>query len=100
MAMEGCPFGAHASRGSAQLRGTCKTSPFRLDQVPQVAIQNAKYGNGAIRLLGRFANKHYIAGLIELVVAPEVVGVEEQEHTAAGLVADAGLLLFVGSSRQ
>ena len=38
-------------------------------------------------------NKSNARPAVALVVAPEIIGVQEQEHSPTGLVADEGLLL-------
>jgi hypothetical protein len=57
-----------------------------LKQIPQIAIEILEYGNRAVTLhLGR-PNKDNTLGFVSVVVAPEIIGVEKQEHPAPGLI--------------
>lgn len=63
--------------------------PFRLDQVPEISMEIGENRNRAIGFMTwRFTE---FDALFEhrRMVAGKVVGFEEQEHAAAGLVADA-----------
>jgi hypothetical protein len=63
-----------------------------LQEVPPVAVEIFEDGNGAVGFLAGTFQEADAAGLIGVVVSPEIVGVEEQKDTAAGLIADgAGL---------
>ena len=97
-------------RREANERGNCETSKSAyaegrgvsiasggFEEIPLVAVEVFEDGDGAVGFLaGRFEESD-AAGLVGLVIAPEVVGVEEEEHTATGLIADGeGLLGIVG----
>ena len=65
-----------------------------MDEVPPVAVEVEEHDHATIRFVpGRF-DEPDTAGLHVLVVAREVVGVQEQEHPAAGLVAHGGELFL------
>src|SRR5215469_3179806 len=64
-----------------------------LDQIPEVAIEVGEDCDGSVHLFFGVADERYVARLERAVVAPEVVGVEEEEDAAPGLVADAAGLL-------
>src|SRR6188768_2034339 len=72
----------------------------QLDKVPLVAVQVEKDRDGAGRSLGGPANEGDAFRGVGVIIAPEVVGVKEQENAAAGLVADAGFLLDRRGSRE
>ena len=67
---------------------------MRLEQIPKIAIQILEYGNRAIRLRFWFSNEDNPLGSVVIVISPEVVRVEEEEHTARGLIADSLKLIF------
>jgi len=71
-----------------------------LEQVPEVAVEVLEDGDGAVGVSFRFADEGDAGGLVAGVVAPEVVGVEEEEDAAAGLGADAGFLLRGGGAGE
>ncbi len=72
-----------------------------LQEIPLVAIEVFEDGDGAVSLLARSFEEADAAGLIGLVVAPEVVGVEEEKDAATGLIADGeGLLRRVGFGEE
>ena len=64
-----------------------------MEQVPEIAPRVAEDGDHAVRLLRWLANEGDALGAIALIVASEVIGVQEQEHPTASLIADAGALL-------
>jgi len=67
-----------------------------LEEIPLVAVEVFEDGDDAVGFLaGRFEETD-AAGLVGLVIAPEVVGVEEEEHAATGLIADGEGLLGSG----
>ena len=66
---------------------------FRLDQIPFVAVQVFEDGDDSVGFFARVLQEFHIARVHCVVVAPEIVGVEEQENAAAGLIADATQLL-------
>jgi len=71
------------------------------EEIPLVAVEVFEDGYGAVGFLaGRFEETD-ATGLVSLVIAPEVVGVEEEEDAAAGLIADGeGLLGRVGLGEE
>jgi hypothetical protein len=71
-----------------------------LEKVPQVSVEVFKDGDGAVGLLPRFANKANAFPDQRVVVAPEIVGMEKEEDTAAGLMADKLLLFGSGGSGE
>ena len=71
------------------------------EKVPLVAIEVFEDGDGAVGFLTGGLEESDAAGLVGLVIAPEVVGVEEKEDAAARLVADSeGLLRRVGFGEE
>src|SRR5688572_17105780 len=71
-----------------------------LDQIPAVTVQILEDHDLAVRFLaGRLDESDATAGQ-PLVVTPEVVGFKEQEHAAAGLIADSGHLLRCGGTGE
>jgi hypothetical protein len=70
----------------------------RLQQIPQIAPRVSKHRHGAIRLLRWLTDEGHTLCLVGVVVALEVVCVQEQENPATGLVADATRLLMIGRS--
>ena len=72
-----------------------------MEEIPLVAVEVFEDGDDAVGFLaGRFEETD-AAGLVGLVIAPEVVGVEEEKNAAAGLVADSeGLLRSVSFGKQ
>ena len=79
-----------ARRGGASGRGG--GLPW-LHQVPQVAVQVLEDGHGAIGLDLGLPHEDDALRRVGPVVAPEVVGVQEQEDTTAGLIANSLFLL-------
>ena len=71
-----------------------------LNQVPEISIQVFEDGDSAVGLFFGLADEFDLVCLEGLVIAPEVVGVEEEEDTAPGLVADAGGLLGCSSTGE
>ena len=68
-------------------------SGAELHQVPGVAVEVLEHGDLAVGLLGRRADEADALGGEVGIVAPEIVGLQEQEDAPARLVADEGLLL-------
>ena len=60
----------------------------RLKEIPFVAVEVVEDGDDAVGFVARDFEEFDVVGLHAAVVAVEVVGVEEEEDTAAGLVAD------------
>ncbi len=78
------PLNAHSAKGAAP-------SLLRsggLEEIPLVAVEVFEDGDGAVGFLAWGLEETDAAGLIGVVIAPEVVGVKEAEDAAAGLVAD------------
>src|SRR5262245_52050274 len=64
-----------------------------LQQIPHVAVKIFEYCDNAIRFdLGR-ANELNTSCFVALVIAPEIVGVQEQKHPPSSLHPDTRLLL-------
>lgn len=59
-----------------------------LHQIPQIAVEIREHGDAAIIMLGGRANPCDTGGGEGGVITREIVGGEEQEHAAAGLIAD------------
>lgn len=77
-----------------------RVTRIELQQVPQVAVEVGEHGHHAVVGLFGLADEFDPFRGHGIVVAPEVVGVEEEEHPSAGLVADEGLLFRLGRARQ
>jgi hypothetical protein len=72
-----------------------------LEQIPLVTVEVLEDGDGSVGLLPWSFKEADAAGLVGLVIAPEVVGVEEEKNAAAGLVADGvGLVRGVSFSEE
>jgi len=71
-----------------------------LDQVPEISIQIFADGDGAVGLIFGLADEFDLVRAEGAVVAPEVVGVKEEEDAASRLVADAGGLLGCGGAGE
>lgn len=71
-----------------------------LEEVPPVAVEVFKDGDGAVGFVPRRLEEFDIVGLHAAVVAVEVVGVEEEEDAAGGLLADELLLVGSGGSSE
>jgi hypothetical protein len=97
-------------RGEASKRGSDETSKSGyaagsgvsiangggLQEIPLVAVEVFENGDGAVGFLARRLEEMHAAGLVSLVITPEVVGVEEEKDPAAGLIADGQGLLRSG----
>lgn len=59
-----------------------------MKEIPLVAVEVLEDGDDAVAFVARDFEEFDVVGLHAAVVAVEVVGVEEEEDTAAGLVAD------------
>ena len=64
-----------------------------LNEIPEVAVEVLEHGDCAIGLLGGRADEADTFGSHSVIVAPEIVGAQEQKDAPARLVADEGLLL-------
>jgi hypothetical protein len=73
----GCP----ATSGSSELY-----------EIPQITIEIREYGDRAVVHRPRFANKTHTLGLHCGMIALEIIGLQEQEYTSAGLIANERLL--------
>ena len=71
-----------------------------LDQVPFVAERIFENRHLAIGLVSRRLEKPDAGRGETFVVGVEIVGLQEQEHTPAGLVADGDLLRVIGGLCQ
>jgi hypothetical protein len=72
----------------------------RPDQVPAIAIQVLEHGDLAIGLDGGRSHEADAGFGVGGEVAVEIVGVEEQEDAAGGLVADGGVLFGRGGAGE
>lgn len=72
----------------------------RLQEVPEVAVKILEHGDGAVLFLFWLAHEDDAFRQIGAVVAPEVVGVQEEEYTAPGLVSDPRGLLGTDGTRE
>jgi hypothetical protein len=62
---------------------------LRLDQVPEIAVEIGEHRNRAVGFMARlFLEKHALRQH-RLVVAGEIIRLQEQKDAAASLVADA-----------
>ena len=68
-------------------------SSLKLQKIPEIAVQISKDGHRAVAHPLRFADEDHAIGLVRLEVPSELIGVQEQEDAASGLVADARRLL-------
>lgn len=66
----------------------------RFDKIPEVSEDILKYCHGSIGLSRGITNKADTSTLVFRVVALEIVGIQEQENTTAGLRADPSGLKF------
>jgi hypothetical protein len=71
-----------------------------LKQVPLVAVEVFEDGDGAVGLLARGLEEFDVTGLHESIVAPEIVGVKEEEDAPACLFADGLHLIRTGRLRE
>jgi hypothetical protein len=82
-----------------KLSGACWDGGF--EEIPLIAVEVFEDGDGAVGFLARGFEETDAAGLVSLVIAPEVVGVEEEKDAAAGLIANGeGLFRSVGFSKE
>ena len=63
--------------------------PIAVSDARQVGVETR-----STRRPFRVANKDDAFGCVGIKISPEIVGVKTKEHAAAGLIADAGNLLF------
>ena len=76
-------------------------SAARLQKIPTISIGIDKDRNGTVNLMARLFHKAHAAGKHRLIIAMEIVGMQEKSDTAAGLVADGKALLFtIGLGEQ
>lgn len=81
--------------------GACSDMLFiPLQQVPQISIQILEHRDQPIRLLFRRADKFDSLRNHLVVVAPEIIGVEEEKYPPACLIPDEGFLLRLGRFRK
>src|SRR5579883_1171812 len=72
------------------------SSALWLQQIPSIAPAILENRHPSIRLVARRLKKAHALGEKQAIIAPEIVGMKEKEHPAAGLVADPRRLPFVG----
>src|SRR5687768_17190619 len=65
----------------------------QLQEIPPVPIEIDKHGDRAVRFAPRLLCKHDPARPHVVIVAPEVIRLEEQKNAPARLIANAALLL-------
>ena len=66
-----------------------------LHQVPLVAMQIFEDGHRSVLFCLGLPHKRDASGAVGIEVAPETIGVEEQENSSSRLVANAGDLMLV-----
>jgi hypothetical protein len=71
-----------------------------LDEIPTVAVEILKDSNSAVRLVTRRLDETHASAPHALMVAGEVIRVEEQEHSPSRLVADSLPLRISGGTGQ
>src|SRR5262245_1765592 len=76
-------------------RPVCCGLPLRLDEVPQIAVEVGEHSNGAVGFMPWRLLEDDAFGLHGRMVTGEVVGLQEEENAAAGLVADPRALLGI-----
>src|SRR5262245_53549515 len=67
-------------------------SPW-LQEVPEVAVEVREDGDRPVRFVLRRPDEGHAPGRVGVIVAPEIIGVEEESNSPAGLIADPRLLL-------
>ena len=72
----------------------------RLHQIPEISAEVPEHRDGAVRLLPERTHELDAPGAVSLVVALEIVGVQEEEDAPARLGADARQLLGRGGPRE
>ena len=77
-------------------KGYVSGSVVRLKEVPFVAVEILEDGDRAVRFMAWRLEEFDVVGEHSRVVAPEVVGMEEEEDAAAALMADRTSLLGCG----
>src|SRR5581483_5500503 len=85
---------------SRRLRRRAWLLSARLDQIDAVAVEVEEDGDAAVLGVARAFGELDAFGAERGVVGVEVVGVQEEEHAAAGLMADRGALAIVGGARE
>ncbi len=63
---------------------------FRLEQIPEIAPWILKHDDAAIHLMSRFFLENHTLGFHGLIVALEIIRVQEKSNPPAGLIADRG----------
>jgi hypothetical protein len=72
-----------------------------LEKIPKIAIEVFEDGYDAVWFFLWVTNEGDTLGPIGVVVAPEVIGVQEEQHSATSLITDARLLMLRrGASQQ
>src|SRR5688572_163372 len=82
-----------------RLADRLRTGPV-LDQVPLVAIQVPEDGNDSVFLIPRRLDELHSAGEKGPVIPMEVISLEEESHSAAGLVPDGCLLCRIARAAE
>jgi hypothetical protein len=71
-----------------------------LHQISQIAKKIFKDGDCAVAGLKRFACELDADRFHALIVAPKIIGLQEEKDAPAGLVADEGLMLGFGGAGE
>src|SRR5690554_2819021 len=91
------PSGDQASSGGS---GRVRVRTVVLQQIPKVAVQILEHRHGPVRLLFRLAHEDHAGGDEAVVIAPEVICLQEQENPPAGLLTNQGDLLRRRRTRE
>src|SRR6185312_16539319 len=71
-----------------------------LDQVPRIAVEILEHRHRAIGLVPWLFAENHAFFQHGAMVAPEIVGLQEEEYAAARLPADCGLLIGIGGTGE
>src|SRR6202012_512996 len=65
------------------------------DQIPPIAVKILEHDDGAVFLVARLFDEPDAMRSHRAMIAPEIVGVDEQKNASTGLITDAAGLHFV-----
>src|SRR3954470_17605325 len=71
-----------------------------LNQIQQIAVEVFENSDNTVALRARVADKLDPIRLVCMVVAPEIVGVQEKEYASASLITHARCLFLIGCPGQ